>query len=146
MKRKLEKIALYIVAAALVTMVCNCLQSDYLIKFLKERLVEILITLLAINIATCAILIAKLDELAITYNTNFKDTVSEIRLSIISQIWLIGITVVVLILYNSKFMCDRLGEYHQMAFSTVLTAIFICAIDILRDTGMGIFMINTKNK
>lgn len=146
MKRKLEKVAFYLVVAVAVTCVCNVLQSDYLTTFLKDKLVEILITLLAINIATCAILIAKLDDLATAYNTNFKSTVSEIRLSIVAQIWLIGLTVIVLIFYHSKFICGHLGQYHQFAFSTLLNAIFICAIDILKDTGMGIFMINTKNK
>jgi hypothetical protein len=113
-------------------------------EFLKGKIVELLITLLAINVATCGIIVSKLEELSKIHQKDFSETIKEIKLSLIYQIWFIGISIVTLILYQSKVIAGLLGDSHQFIFDSILTTVFICSIDVLRDTGMAIFVINKK--
>lgn len=138
------RISFFVLLSITLGLASSWLKSDYLREFLKGKIVEILITLVAINVATCGIIVSKLEELSKIYQKDFSGTIKEIKLSLIYQIWFIGISVVTLILYQSKVIAGLLGDNHQFIFDSVLTTVFICSIDVLRDTGMAIFVINKK--
>ena len=138
------RISFFILLSILVGLISRYLKSDYLGKFLEDKIVELLITLLAINVATCGIIVLKLEEVSKIYNKDFSATIKEIKLSLTYQIWFIGISISTLILFHSKTISESFGENHKFLFDTILTTIFICSIDILRDTGMAIFLIRSK--
>ena len=57
------------------------------------------------------------------------------------QIWLVAISALILVLFNSAVIATTFPEYYKSLFDTVLLIIFIAAIDILKDTGLAIFKI-----
>jgi hypothetical protein len=130
------KILFYIILAVGINWICSLLKSSYLTKFLQDKIVELLITLLAINVAT------KLEEISRLFKVDLSLTVTEVKRSIIYQIWLISFAVILLIFFNSEVLKVRIPELYPAFFNSLFIAIFICAIDILRDTGLAIFVIS----
>jgi hypothetical protein len=144
--KPIHKVIVFFALSIGIGWISNLLRSDYPGKFLEDKIVELLITLLAINVATCGILVSKLDEVSKTSGIDFTPTIDEIKSSLTYQIWLIVVSVICLILFNSQVIKEILEENHKTVFDTVLLTVFICAIDILRDTGMAIFMIKNSKK
>ena len=69
------------------------------------------------------------------------------------QIWLVGVSALILVLFNSDVIQKAFPDFYKSFFDTILLTIFISAIDILRDTGLAIFKIyeaigilNEKNR
>mgnify|MGYP001114457735 CR=1 FL=1 len=116
------------------------LESDFLSDFHKSNLVNILITLLAINTATSSIVLTKLKDLGDKNNFDFKDSFSELKTAILEQVILICLAIIFSILGESKVIENNL-KYNEIIFLTLNSAIFIYAIDILRDTANSIFII-----
>lgn len=116
------------------------LKSSFLSIFLKEDLVGLLLTLLAINTATSTVISAKLEEISGRTGANFEDVIKEIKNSLLEQIILIGLSVIFLIFLNSEILVNKI-DYLNLIINTILTTILIYAIDILRDTGVAIFNI-----
>lgn len=96
---------------------------------------------MAINVATAGIIVSKLEEIAKAHSLDFSPTIREIKLSVVYQIWLIGLAVLILTVRSSKVIQHACPEVCSPACDTLLLAIFICALDILRDTGMAIFVV-----
>lgn len=140
------KILFYLVLALAINWTSSLLQSDYPGKFLQDKIVELLITLMAINVATAGIIVSKLEEMSRLFKADFSPSVNEVKKSIIYQIWLVGIAGVLLILFNSKVLKVMMPAIYPRVFDTLFLAIFICAIDILRDTGLAIFVIANNKK
>ncbi|MEP3838889.1 MAG: hypothetical protein ABJM36_14650 [Algibacter sp.] len=116
------------------------LKSSFLSIFLKDNLVGLLLTLLAINTATSTVISSKLEDISERTGANFEDVIKEVRGSLIEQIVLIGLSVVLLIVLHSKLL--DLGTYYiDIIINIFLTTILVYAIDILRDTGVAIFNI-----
>lgn len=141
----LKNIALYLVIGFVVGLLSHFLKSVFLSKFLHDNIVSILINLLAINIATGGVVLTKLKEISLVHSSfDFSVTYNEISKSIKEQILLIVVSFLVLIFMDSKNIKLSLGAYHTLAFDSVLLAILIFALDILRDTGMSIFKLVKK--
>lgn len=136
------KIFFYLILAIGINWLCTLLKSDYLAKFLQDKIVELQITLLAINVATAGIIVSKLEEISRIFKADLSLTILEVKRSIIYQIWLISISVVLLILFKSELMKACFPGLYPNYFNSLFIAIFICAIDILRDTGLAIFVIS----
>ena len=94
---------------------------------------------MAVNTATSSLIIAQLQEIAIELKREFKSTYKELKTSLTEQITLIIIASIVLILHDSSIL--EKWVYHSTLFDTLITAIFIYSLDILRDTGQAIFEI-----
>ena len=137
----LRKIAIYFAIAVSINWLAGILKSTYPAKFLEDKIVELLITLMAINTATAGIIVSKIDDISKRYNIDFTKSVKEIKKSILMQIWLVGISALILVLFNSSVIEKTLPEYYKSFCDTALLTIFIAAIDILRDTGLAIFAI-----
>lgn len=133
------KICAYIVFGAIVAGVSNAIESDYLKDFLAKELLSIIITLLAINVASSAFLISKLDDVRSRYKLSFLETVKSIKLSIIEQLALIVTTILLGILDDSiiDFECKSF-----MVFS-LRTSVLIITLQILWDIGLLMFDIFT---
>jgi hypothetical protein len=143
----IKNISLYLVIAYILSFSSEKLQSDFLATFLSSNLINILITLLAINTATASILLSKLKEISEKHNSfNFNETYSELKKSLFEQIVLIILAIVIGIFSSSQIIKEHI-ENHQLIMTTANTFVFIYSIDILRDTGIAIFsIINFENK
>ena len=132
--------------AAIINGLAFYLKSDFIGPFLKDNLVNIITTLLAINIATCSLIIAKLKDISDhDGNVDFKKTYNEIKSSLFEQVVLIIVVFVLSVLASSSVL-KGLKYPHQFVFDTLLTAAFIYALFILWDTGKSIFLIISNDK
>lgn len=123
----------------------NYLKSDFIGPFLCNNIINILTTLLAINIATCSLIITKLKEISDTESSsNFTNTYNEIKKSLLEQVILIALAFVLSIL-NSSIVLKSFNYPHTFIFDSLLTAIFIYALYILWDTGKAIFLMVKSN-
>jgi hypothetical protein len=139
-----KNISFYIVSALILNLLSYYLDSKFLSEFVKGNIVGILINLLAINTATTGIVLTKLKELSEKNSGfNFTESYNELRKALFEQIILIAISIFILILRDSEVIKVKL-LYHDLIFDTILTAIFINALDTLRDTGKAIFLIIKK--
>lgn len=142
----IKSISLYLVIAFLLSYSSDKLESPFLQTFLSANLINILITLLAINTATVSILLSKLNEISKNNNDfNFEDNYKELKKSLIEQICLIIFAVIVGILSSSKLIQAHLSNY-QLIMDTANIFVFVYSIDILRDTGIAIFSITKFEK
>lgn len=143
---KLKNISFYIVISLLLNGIAILLDSNFLTTFLKNNLITLLVSLLAINTATNTLFLSKLDEIvkrfeekgnkkAITY---FEKTLKSAKENIYDQIWLVIIAIVILLILNSNI---QFRPYISFSLNTVLISLFIYALDILRDTAKAIFQI-----
>ena len=120
---------------------CEWLQSDFLQKFLDDKLIEILVTLLAVNTATLGIILLRLGELSDKHKATFPKIVSAMKLSVMEQIGLIVVAAVCLILRGSK----TIQQSHEMVIfscGTILIAVAIYAVVVVYDTAMAAFDLN----
>lgn len=118
-------------------MVSYYLESSFLLNFLNSNLIIILLTLLAINTATTGLLSIKMAELETKFNDlDFKNVYNEMKFSLKEQIVLIIISLLVLIVNDSKLFAF---QFKSFIIGTFLTSIFVYALDILRDTGVSVF-------
>lgn len=145
----IKNIALYLVIAFVLSFSSDKLESPFLQTFLSANLINILITLLAINTATVSILLSKLNEISKSNNDfDFDDNYKELKKSLIEQICLIIFAVIIGILSTSKIIQNHLSNC-QLVMDTANIFVFVYSIDILRDTGIAIFSITkfeNKNK
>jgi hypothetical protein len=116
------------------------LQSNFLSNFLKNNLVGLLLTLLAINTATSSVISSKLEEISQRTGANFQEVIKEVKIALIEQIILIALSVLLLIVLDSKKI-DFNIFYLKHIVNVFLCSILVYAIDILRDTGVTIFNI-----
>lgn len=116
------------------------LKSDYLILYLKDNIITILIALLAINSATMSIILSKLRELMDKFpSSTFENTKREMILSVKEQIFLILIAATLLIIKYSKVYIN--SHISDIFVDTLLIATFIYALRILYDTATSVFVL-----
>ncbi|RAX57260.1 hypothetical protein CCZ01_06695 [Helicobacter monodelphidis] len=119
------------------------LDSYFLIKFLENNLITILVALLAINSATLGIILTKIREI-IDKNpekADFSSTKKEMVISINEQIVLIVFSALSLTLHNSELHIIKCNPYIQLSFETLIFSCFIYAILILSDTAKSVFVL-----
>jgi len=116
------------------------LNSDFIGPFLKNNIVSILINLLAINIATCTILMTKLNEIKTKTQVDFSATYRELKISLKEQVILIAISFIVLMLDKSVLLNTNI-KHCSICVDIMLTSVFIYGIDILWDLGKAVFTI-----
>lgn len=135
--KTVKNISFFVIISFILNLISYYLESNFLLEFLSSNLIIILLTLLAINTATTGLLSIKIAELETKFNDlDFNSTYIEMKFSLKEQIILIILSLLVLILKDSKlidFQCEN------FIIGTFLTTIFIYAIDILRDTGISVF-------
>lgn len=140
--KKFNKISVCLLIAIGINWLCGVLKSDYPAKFLEDKIVEVLITLIAINAATVTIIVTKLEEISRKYQVDLSKSIKSVKESIYIQITLVIVSFFCLILFNSKLIRETFPESYKSFFDTILLTAFLCAIAILQDTGLAIFVIN----
>jgi hypothetical protein len=136
----LKNIVFYLALAFVVNYSASQIESSFFADFLKDNIIVILVTLLAINTATSGLIISKLQELSQKHKTKFEKTYKSMRNSLLEQVILIVVCSITLILRESASIQKILNE-NYFYFDTIILAVFIYSLDILYDTGKAIFII-----
>jgi uncharacterized membrane protein len=126
--------------AAILIVAEHFLKSSFLSVFLKENLVGLLLTLMAINTATSTVISSKLEEISERTGADFSNVIKEIKFSLVEQIVLIVVSVILLIIEGSSVLETKI-QYFDILINIMLATILVYAVDILRDTGVAIFNI-----
>lgn len=124
----------------------DLLNSKYIINFLNQNLVSLLIALLAINSASLGIVLSKIRELIDEEkgNGDFSKTKNEMLFSIKEQIVLIFLSLILLMLNDSKWGASH-PEYKPAMEMAVITC-FTYAMLILFDSARSIFVVLSFKK
>ncbi|MBK7344714.1 MAG: hypothetical protein IPJ06_17455 [Saprospiraceae bacterium] len=140
----IKNIALFIVVSIVVKLLSDYLESKFLIEFLEDDLITILITVFAINTATNSLLITDLAKLAKSKEIKFKNSYEQIRIAIAEQLILVMLGFLLLIIRGTS---QGLPMEIMYIVDTLLIATFVFALDILRDTALAVFkLIEFRNR
>lgn len=136
---KFGEISIYIVCGLVITVLSSWLDSTYLFDYLKNNILSMILTLLAINTATSGLIASKIQDIKVAYpSLNFSRTIKEMKISLLEQIIMICISIIVLVVCNST-QCTF--EYKEVICGTILSGVFVGSIHILWDTGKAVFVI-----
>lgn len=137
--RLVKNISFYIIISFIICLLSNYLESNFLFKYLQDNIIGILLTLLAINTATLGLIASKIQDMLEKHpNISFKNTTKEMKFSLSEQVSLIGVSVVSLIILNSRIIQFDNKEF---LLNVILVSVLIYSIDILWDTGKSVFVI-----
>jgi len=135
----IKNISFYIVLGIIITLLGKFLESDFLFKYLKENIIGLLLTLLAINTATLGLIASKIQDIVVDYpKFDFSSTIKEMKTSLLEQIILICTSVITLLLLDSNKI-DFV--YKTDIGNIILTTVLIYSVIILWDTGKAVFVV-----
>lgn len=138
-KDTIKNISFIIVSSTIVVIICNYLKTDFLFKYLTNNLISLLLTLLAINTATLGLIASKMQDIVTDKpQFDFSNTIKEMKISLIEQIILISVTIVTLVLQDSKVV---VVNHKDLVSNIILVGVLIYSIDILWDTGNSVFVV-----
>lgn len=139
MKEHLKDISLILVISTIVVASCRYLETNFLFTYLTNNLISLLLTLLAINTATLGLIASKMQDIvADKPQFNFSKTIKEMKLSLLEQIILITVTIITLILQDSKIV---IANHKDLVSNIILVGVLIYSINILWDTGKSVFVV-----
>lgn len=115
--------------------------SEYITSFLKENLITIIVSLLAVNTATTGIVLTKIRELIDNSQNkiSFTNSKNEMKKSIIEQIVLVILALFFLTLTGSGLIKNSIQL--QQIIDIFCCTIFIYDLFILYDTSKSVFII-----
>lgn len=135
----IKNISFYIVLGVIITFLGKFLESNFLFIYLKENIIGLLLTLLAINTATLGLIASKIQDIVVNYpKFDFSSTIKEMKTSLLEQIILICSSVITLLLLDS---CKIDFSYKTDIGNVILTTVLIYSISILWDTGKAVFVV-----
>lgn len=142
MKNSLQSSAVALGVGALICIAERELQTTFLTTFLRQNLLTMLVTLLAINAATLSVVLTKIRDLLDKLNTSseaFAETKLEMQRSLNEQLALIVVGAALLLIESSP----RFPVLPAAAFllRSALCGCFVFALMILRDTIRGVFVL-----
>jgi hypothetical protein len=120
--------------------------SNYIITFLKQNLITIILALMAINTTTLGIVLTKIRELIDKKGTDtFTKSKKQMFISINEQIILVIIASILFILSDSPIVYTNINI--KLLIDVGCISVFIYDLLILYDTSKSIFIvIDFKNK
>ena len=134
-----KNISFFIVISIIISLIGKGLESDFLFTYLQQNIIGLLLTLLAINTATLGLIASKIQDIVVKYpKMDFSITIKEMKKSLLEQIILIVVSVITLLLMDSAKITY---EFKDIIGNTILTTVLIYAVNILWDTGKGVFVI-----
>ncbi|GGH48332.1 hypothetical protein IA57_04190 [Mangrovimonas yunxiaonensis] len=135
----IKNISFYIVLGIIITFLGKFLESDFLFKYLKDNIIGLLLTLLAINTATLGLIASKIQDIVVDYpKFDFSSTIKEMKTSLLEQIILICTSVITLLLLDSNKIDFA---YKTDIGNVILTTVLIYSVTILWDTGKAVFVV-----
>jgi hypothetical protein len=129
--------------ALFINMFSYLIGTDLLLVYLKTNLTTVQLGLMAINTATCGLVVSKLQEIKEKHQEiDIKPITKELLDSLKEQIILIIVGVMLMLLIDGDFInkinyCD----YIKFVLETFLIAVFINSIQVLWDTGKSVFVL-----
>ena len=131
------------VIAFFTNLISHLIGTDFLLIYLKSNLTTVQLGLLAINTATCGLVVSKLQEIKEKHKgINIKPITNELLLSLKEQIILIIIGVVLMLLIDTNlFNVFKYCEYIRFSLETLLIAVFVNSVQVLWDTGKSVFVL-----
>ncbi|MBC7523029.1 MAG: hypothetical protein H7239_01105 [Flavobacterium sp.] len=139
----IKDISLFLVIAFFTNLTSHLIGTDFLLIYLKSNLTTVQLGLLAINTATCGLVVSKLQEIKEKHvGINIKPITKQLLLSLKEQIFLIIIGVMLMLLIDSNLF-NQLSycEYIKFALETLLMAVFVNSVQVLWDTGKSVFVL-----
>lgn len=125
----IKNISFFLVISVIVSIAADYIESYFIFKYLKEQLLTVLLTLLAINTATSSLIASKMQDLMIQYpKINFRSSIKEMKISLLEQIILIVVALLCLFFMDSEKI---IFNYKTIFFNSILLTILIYAINIL---------------
>lgn len=141
----IKTISLMIILGVASRFFSSWLDSPYLMKFLEANLINLQITLLAINTASAGIVLSRMREIIEKNGANFDLTISAFRRSTIEQALLIIASIVTLTALNSSVLQD-LSLHTKTISECLLITVFLSSTYNLYDNARAIFIIvNFRN-
>lgn len=138
---QISNILLAIISGLFLWLLSSVIESNFLISFLDQNLIMLIIGLLAVNGASYSILMTKLREIKDEEpKADFSRTINELDLSSREQVFLIYFVVMLQILKNSNIAILRY-EYAIMALNILLCSSFVYGIILLSDTSKAAFIL-----
>lgn len=139
----IKDISLFIVIGLLANLLSFLAGTDFLICYLKNNLTTIQLGLMAINTATCGLIVSKLQEIKEKHRQiDLKPITTELLSSLKEQIILIVLGIIFMLLINSEFIAKIVySVYFKFALETLLISVFVNSIQVLWDTGKAVFVI-----
>lgn len=137
--KTVKGISFFILIGIVVTFTAYSIDSLLIFSYLKDNIISLLLTLLAINTATSGLIASKIQDISLQYKgLDFSPTIREMKKSLIEQIVLIVIAFTSLLIIDSTVIVF----IHKGAICcSVLVSVFSYAIYILWDTGRSVFVI-----
>ena len=136
----IKDFSLSLVIGTVINAASTWLKSDFLIRFLENNLITLLIALMAINTTTISVILTKLREISDkNNNSGFAGTVKAMRGSIVEQIGLIVAAVIVQVLKDSPSVL-AIQPWLEFVIGSVVITIFIKALQVLWDTANSVFV------
>lgn len=134
-----KNISFFIVISIIISLIGKGLESKFLFTYLQQNIIGLLLTLLAINTATLGLIASKIQDIIVKYpKIDFSITIEEMKKSLLEQIILIMVSIITLLLMDSAIITY---EFKGVIGNTILTTVLIYAVNILWDTGKGVFVI-----
>jgi hypothetical protein len=130
---QLKKFALCLGLGLGIHKVAEWLSSDFLKRFYESGLIPMEIILLAINVASAAILLKLIAELPNVKSTHFVDVRRQIAFGIYEQIAIILLTLLLVLVVSSTLIIEDFQPNKAMYY-ILLTSILVYELEILRDT------------
>lgn len=135
----LKNISFYLVFSYITCLGAYYVNSNSLFTYLRENIIGLLLTLLAINTATLGLIASKMQDLLKDFpNFSFSDSIQQMKLSLLEQIILIVSSVVIIIVHGSNMI-----EFPHKEFTldALLGTVVVYSIAILWDTGKAVFVV-----
>lgn len=122
------------------------LDSYYFNEFLRNNLINLLIALLAINTTTMGIVLTKIRDLIDKsgHSELFKNTRTQMLLSIKEQISLVVLGIVLLTISNSYKVV--LISNFELFINSLISAVFVYSMMVLYDTANAVLIIIDYNQ
>lgn len=141
----IKTISLMIILGVTSRFLSSWLESPYLMKFLDANLINLQITLLAINTASAGIVLSRMREIIEKNGANFDLTINAFRRSAIEQVLLIAAAIATLTTLHSLTL-QNFSLHTKTVSECLLITIFLSSIYNLYDNARAIFIIvNFRN-
>src|SRR5258706_13148333 len=123
----IKNISVSVLLGMIVNSLSSWIGSHFLLKFLNNNLIILLIALMAIKTTTMSVMMTKMSEMKERYKIDFPQTRREMMACIYEQVVLICVAVVIQIVTDSPKVM-QLGPNSDFIFSSLLVAVFIYAM------------------
>jgi len=117
-------------------------KSDYILQFLSNNLITIIVALLAINTTTLGIVFSKINDIPINTTEaedSLKNASGQMKNSIYEQLILVLLSIILFTLFNAQFI--NCTTYLKIGIDIFCIAIFVYDLILLYDTSKSIFII-----